>query len=65
MHVKIFFCLHLPISVCILLWFTLDGLGRRWLLSLSLGLLGTTSIILALIPKDYTTIILITYLFSE
>ena len=51
--------------VCIILYFTLDGIGRKFMLSFSLTGLGLSAVALALIPKSYTTLILISYLCGE
>ena len=51
--------------MCILLYFTLDGLGRRYTLALSQITLGLGCIGLAFIPKHMTTGILIIYLIGE
>ena len=51
--------------MCILLYFTIDGLGRRALLLLSQLLLGLACIALAFIPKDASTAILIVYLVGK
>lgn len=56
---------HSVLIGSVILYFTLDSLGRRWMLSLSLSTLGTSSVILAFIPKSSGTVILIFYLLGK
>lgn len=53
------------VTVCIVLYFTIDGIGRRYTLALSQTLLGASCVVLALLPKDKITLILVFYLIGK
>ena len=53
------------IPMALILLFTLDRLGRRLNLSLCAGILGACCLILAFVPKEYTTVVLIFYLIGK
>ena len=49
----------------ILLYFVLDGVGRRWTMAAAQGALGLSCIMLAVLPKDMSTAILIVYIIGK
>ena len=53
------------IPMAVVLLFTLDSLGRRLNLSLCVGMLGTSCLVLAFVPKNYTTAVLVFYLIGK